>query len=149
MRKPIVLSDETLTVLTDNVKAVATEYPCNTSFIYQILSGVETDCFAKFLRMWAAAVRADADVSPWLNTLLAVKTRYEKQKPDKPVVECLTDKLTQDAELATKLIEANRDGQIDSREAERILPVIDKMRSTLDLLETHLQFRCDLKVVAK
>lgn len=147
MRTHYELSNESRKVISDHVKAIAHEYPCNDSYLYQILSGVETDCFAKFLRMYAAAVRAGADVSPWIDTLAAIRTRYQSKRPAKPLIECLTEKINSGAELATGFIEALRDGEIDAREAEHLQPGIDKLRSILDLLEKHIQHRREFKAV--
>jgi hypothetical protein len=147
MRHHYDLTDETRKVMSGNVSRIAEEANVSDKYIHGILAGTETDPFAPFEHYYAASVRVGAAVSHYDNKLAAIRARYEKAKPKKPVVECLTDQLNDGAQLATNLIEALHDGEIDMREAETIQPIIDKARSTLDLLETHLQFRRDLKVV--
>ena len=80
MRTVYELSDETRRVLADHVKDIATEMHCDASYLYQILSNVETDCYSKFLRLFAASVRAGADVSPWMDTLRATLLRNERSQ---------------------------------------------------------------------
>ena len=56
-RETYELSDETRKVLTDHVKPVADEMDKTPQYLHAILSGVETDIFAKFVPLYAAAVR--------------------------------------------------------------------------------------------
>jgi hypothetical protein len=148
MRHTHELTDETRKVMSGHVKLIALEADISDKHIYGILAGTNTDPFAPFEYYYAAEVRAGAPVCHYDNKLAAIRTRYEKQQPTKPVTACLTDQLNAGAELATGFIEALRDGKIDAHEAERLHPSIDKMRSILDLLETHIQFRRDLKAVS-
>ena len=147
MRHSYELTNETRKVLSGNIPRISEEANVSDKYLHGILAETVTDPFAPFEHYYAAAVRAGAPIAHWDAQLAAIRARYEKPAPKRPVVDCLMDKLGHDAELATELIEALRDGQIDAREAERIQPAIDKARSILDLLETHLQFRRELKAV--
>lgn len=77
------LTDETRKVLTDNVKIkdIAKEMHCDESYLYQILSQVETDCFAKIERIAAAVTRAGGDITPWISSLRAIRLRNERLQP--------------------------------------------------------------------
>lgn len=74
------ISDQTRAVLTDKVTAIASEMDVNPSYLYQLLSGVGTDCFAKFCRLYAAAVRAGADTRYWDERLLEIRERNERRE---------------------------------------------------------------------
>jgi hypothetical protein len=139
MRTVYTLSESTLAVLSHNVPAIAKEWDKNPSYLYQILSGVECDPLAKFLPLYAAAVRAGADVSPWDAALSEVRSRYALC--NKNPVQCLTDKIATNAETTSKLVTALKDGQIDEREARNIRKTIAKERASLDDLEAMLPNR--------
>lgn len=93
MRETYRLTSETRAVLTDNVTAIAAEMDVNTSYLYQILSSVESDPFAKFHRIYAASVRAGAPVYRWDDELQAIRERYASHN------------LNLDAELAESIKE--------------------------------------------
>jgi len=146
MREEYGLTPETDKVLTDNVKPISLEMIVSARWLYRILDESATDPFALFERLYAATVNANKDTSPWDNKLAAIRARQQKRTPAKPITECLTDSLHENADLATQFIEALRDGDIDTKEAEAIQPIIDKARATLELLETHLQFKRDVRM---
>jgi len=54
-RMTYTLSSQSRKILTDHVKDIAIEFDCNDSYLYQILSEVETDPFAKFVRLFKAS----------------------------------------------------------------------------------------------
>lgn len=147
MRHTYDLTDETRKVISGNITRTAEEMNVSDKYLYGILSGDKTDPFAPFEHAYAASVRAGNPVCHWDNKLAAIRTRYEKAVPLKTEIECLTEKINSDADTTSQLVDALKDGVIDSSEAERIQHAIDKERSTLDLLEIHLQFKRDLKVV--
>jgi hypothetical protein len=149
MRHQHELTDETRRVLSGNVQAIADEMHVSPQYLHAILAGSETDAFAKFEHQYAGAVRAGAPVCHWDHKLATIRARYEKQQPLKTAVQCLTEKITTDADTTSKLVDALQDGKIDGREAEKIQAAIDRERSTLDLLELHLQFKTELKAVGK
>lgn len=149
MRHIYELTDETRKVLSGNVRRVAEEMHVSDQYLHAIMANSETDVFAKFEHLYAAATRAGAPVCHWDHKLAAIHARYEKQQPSKTAIQCLTDKITTDAETTSRLVDALQDGVIDAREAESIQAAIDKERATLDLLETHLQFRVELKAVTR
>lgn len=111
MRYDYPLTDETLAVLTDNVADIAAEMDVNVSYLYQILSGSQNDCFAKFQRLYAAAVRAGAPVCRWDNKLAAIRARYEKRAPLKTEIECLAEKISRDADTTAKMVDALNGGR--------------------------------------
>jgi hypothetical protein len=147
MRHTFELTDETRKVLSGNVGRTAEEAHVSDKYLYGILAGTQTDPFAPFEHLYAAAVRAGNPVSLYDSKLAAIRARNEKPQPSKPIVQCLTEKLHEDTELATQLIEAMRDGEITADEAEQINPAIDRARSILDLLETHIQFKRNVRVM--
>ena len=75
-RKIHTLSDETINVVNGKASKVADEYDCTSQFIHAILSGTETDPFAKFVPFYSAAKRAGCDTSPWRNRLDAIDHKY-------------------------------------------------------------------------
>lgn len=135
MRVTYDLTDETRKVLTDNVKAIALEMDVNESYLYQILSSVECDSFAKYRRLYAACVRAGADVTPWDASLSAIKTRKCREMTE---TQCLVQKIERDADGTSRLVDALRDGQIDEREREAIRAALQRERDSLDVLEAFL-----------
>ena len=147
MRFTYALSDETRKVLTENVGRISEEMDVVDKYLYAILANDKTDPFAPFVRLYAAAVRSGAPVCYYDHKLAAIRARYEKSIPLKTEIDCLTDKINSDADTTSQLVDALKDGVIDAHEAERIQHAIDKERSTLDLLEVHLQFKISLKAV--
>lgn len=147
MRHRYELSNESRKVLTSHVGRVAEEMEVADKYLYAILAGDKTDPFAMFAHLYAAAVRAGAPVCHFDHKLEAIRARYEKSVPLKNVIQCLTEKICADADTNIQMIEALKDGQIDAREAENLQQAVDKERSTLELLEVHLQFKRDLKSV--
>lgn len=134
MRMHYDLTDETRKVLKDNVGEIAAEASVNDSYLYQVLSSVESDFFAKFDRFYGAAVRAGSDVTPWDVRL----QRHKTKQGEKTIHQCLTDKLESDADTACKLVDAIKDGDIDAREREQIERAIAKERDCLDRLEATM-----------
>lgn len=147
MRHTYDLTDETRKVISGNITRTAEEMNVSDKFLYGILSGDKTDPFAPFEHLYAACKRAGNPTCHYRNKLDAIDARYEKQVPLKTEVECLTEKIHSNAESSSQMVEALKDGIIDSHEAEKLQRAIDKERSILDLLEIHLQFKRDLKVV--
>jgi hypothetical protein len=147
MRHSYDLTDETRKVLTNRVNGIADEMDVSDKYLYAILSGDKTDPFGPFAHLYAGAARHGAPTELWRHKLDAIDARYTKQAPKKTEIECLTDKINANADTTSQLVEALSDGVIDSQEAERIQKAIDKERSTLDLLEAHLQFKVELKAV--
>lgn len=146
MRHDYDLTNETRQILSGNVIDTAAEMNVADKYLYAILAGTQTDPFAKFEHLYAASVRAGGRVGLWDNKLAAIRARYEKEPPCKSPIECLTEKISSDADTTSKLVDALKDGEIDAREAEKIQAAIDKERSTLDMLEIHLQFKRELRV---
>src|SRR6059058_2727525 len=99
MRHDYDLTNETRKVFSGNVPRIAEEANVSDKYIHGILAGSQTDPFAPFVHYYAASVRAGADIDRWDNKLATIRARYEKQMPKKPVIECLTDKLNEDADL--------------------------------------------------
>lgn len=132
MRTTYELSDQTREVLTDAVASIATEWDKNPSYLYQILSNVECDPFAKFRAMYAAAVRAGVDVTAWDANLVEIKARY---RVEKPLPEVLCDKMKGDTKTNTLLVDALKDGKVDEHERRPILRAVAVERNTLDYIE--------------
>lgn len=80
-RKTYELSAETIKVLNGQSTKVAEEFGCDPSYMHGILAKSETDPFAKFEWLYAAAVRAGCDVSHWLNRLDAIRAKYYRMEP--------------------------------------------------------------------
>lgn len=76
MRRTYSLSTETIKVINGNATKVAEEFGCEPSYIHQILGQSVTDPFAKFEWLFASAVKAGCDVSPYLNRLDAIQAKY-------------------------------------------------------------------------
>jgi hypothetical protein len=143
MRHDYELTDETRKTLSGNVQDIADEMHVSDKHLYGILAGTKTDPFAVFEHLYASTCRADRETCHWDNKLAAHRAR-RKSRPSKSLVECLTDKIHSDAEATAELVDGLRDGEIDSREAERIQLAIARQRQNLDLLETHLGLRREL-----
>lgn len=141
MRQTYRLSDETRAVLTDYVKPISEEMNKSDKYIYAFLSESQTDLFAKFLPLYAAAVRAGAPVCHWDNRLAGIRARYEKINPGKNPAECLTEKIHIHAETTARLVEALSDGKLDEREIKQLRLDIEKERKNLNLLEMILNFQ--------
>lgn len=75
-RKTYSLSTETIKVLNGSATKVAEEFGCDPGYIHQILGQTVTDPFAKMEWLFAAAVRAGCDVSPWMNRFDAILLKY-------------------------------------------------------------------------
>jgi hypothetical protein len=142
------LTDETRKVMSGNVPRIAEEAEVSDKYLHGILAGTETDPFAPFVHYYASSARAGAPICYWDNKLAAIRARYEKQIPNKSLIQCLTEKIESDADTSAKMVDALRDGFIDAGEADRIQAAINKERQTLDLLETHVQFKRELKAVS-
>lgn len=132
MREIYPLTNDTRAVLTDNVIAIANEMDVHTSYLYQILSNAACDPFAKFRRLYAAAVRAGVDVSPWDGTLASIRNKHSQKKSSS---ECLIDKIDSNADTTRSVVDALKDGVISPSEADRIHKAITKERNALDALE--------------
>lgn len=124
-------TQETRTVLTDNVKKIAEEMEVDPSHLHHLLAGDESDCFGKFRRLFAAAVRAGADVNPWLASLESIQNKHS----GKDLHRCIADNALFGADTTAELIAAIQDGEIDDREASRIRLAIQKHRSCLNELD--------------
>ena len=134
------LSDETVKVMARYQQEIADEADVKVQHINGILAGVSTDPFAPFEHYYAASVRAGAPICHYDQKLSAIRARYEKSAPNKSAFDCLADKITRNAEITTELVEALRDGQIDQREADRILNAVKADREVLDTIEVMMQF---------
>ena len=141
MRETYTTSDETRKVLTGHVKPIAFEMDKSDKYIYAILADTEPDRFAQFQSLYAAAVRAGAPVCHWDLWFEAVKAKYAKTVPLQTAIECLAEKITNDADTTAKMVDALKDGVIDQKEAIQIQKAIDKERQNLDLLEAHLHYK--------
>lgn len=136
MRETYSLSTETIKVLKGHESAIADEWNKSAQYVYAILAGTEPDRFARFLGLYAAAVRAGAPVCHWDDKFAAVRARYEKQHARRQTVaECLTEKIGRDAETTARLVDALRDGRVDEDEALRLHALIRLEREVLDELE--------------
>lgn len=149
MRQTYALSDETRLVLTDYVKPISFEMHKSDKYIYAILSNTEPDRFAQFKPLYAAAVRTGAPVCHWDNWFASMRARYEQVRSFKSEIECLTEKIKADADTTTRLVEALRDGFIDTREAVQIREAVERERRTLDLVEAMVNFKQVAPKVAK
>lgn len=137
MRETYPLSDETRQVLCNgtSVKEIASEMDVNDSYIYQILSSVECDSFAKFKRLYAACVRAGADVTHWDAALSAIKTRRDaKHSP----AQVLAEKIRHSADTEAKMLMVLEDGEIDADEVPMIRKAVSVEREKLDQIEAIL-----------
>jgi hypothetical protein len=134
MREQYTLSNETRAVLTDNVKAIASEMDVSTTYIYSFLSNDMTDPFAKFLRLYTACVKAGVDVTPWMASLSSIKA----QAVEMDIQDALAEKINCDASTTCKIVRASRDGEIDHREAELIRRDLEKERAILDVIDSNL-----------
>jgi len=131
MRMNYPLTQETRTVLTDNVKQIACEMDVDTSYLYQMLSSVECDSFARFKRLYDAVVRAGGDTSPWDAAFRETKARYRADHAGS----AFARHILASGETNAAVAEALDDGVIDERERRRILRKSAAERDALDALE--------------
>jgi hypothetical protein len=128
-------SEQTVRILSTDRELIATEMDLTRNTLDQIIAGNECDPFLKFKRMYAGAVRAGVDVTPWDVAFQEIKTRHANGQT---IHQSLSEKVMCDADTAAKIIEALKDGQIDRHEVRRIREAIQRERNTLDVLEAHL-----------
>lgn len=133
MRETYPLTDPTLEVLSGHVTEIASEWEKSTGYLYQILSSLEPDPFGKFRGIYAAAVRAGADVTPWDAALCEIKTRYARERRSDS--ECIADKIIRDADCTKQIVQALQDGKLDEKEQRSIRRAIQKERDSLDEIE--------------
>lgn len=122
MRETYRLTSETRAVLTDNVTAIAAEMDVNTSYLYQILSSVESDPFAKFHRIYAASVRAGAHVHHWDVELQTIRERYTDTTPAIEAPAKLTADISREF---AEFIEAELEGKSFERQISELMDVIN------------------------
>lgn len=138
------LSPQTRKVLTNHVKDIAIEFDCDPSHMYQILSDVEPDPFAKFRRLFKAAVRAEAPFELWMDELSGIIARYTKAPPKRSATECLIEHIQAGSELATKMVESFADGRIDDIEAAKLQAALRDAQAALDHTMLLVQYRGEI-----
>lgn len=133
-RETYQLTDETRAVLTDKVIPIASEMDVNESYLYQLLSGVGNDCFSKFRRLFSAAVRAGADVTPWMASLNAIQARHSVKLLEVCPSLTLAENIGLHARKTGEMVTALKDGHIDDRERTAILNAIQREKNSLETL---------------
>jgi hypothetical protein len=141
MRHEYELTDATRKTLTHNVPAIAEEMRVSDKYLYAILSGDKTDPFAPFEHLYDSTARAGQSRCHWRLRLDAIDAKHDKKNPSATPIDCLTQKITTDADTTQKLVAALKDGRISDAEAEAILQAVQKERGVLDLIETVIHFR--------
>ena len=81
MRHSYELQPETIKAINGCAQKIAEEMDVSDKHIYAILAGTETDPFAKFKVIYAAAVRAGCDVGHWLRSLEGIRAKYYRMEP--------------------------------------------------------------------
>jgi hypothetical protein len=132
------LSKETIAVFNGHSAAIAEEYDCDPSYISQILGKTATDPFSRFVPMFAAAVRAGCDVSPYLNRLEAIVAKYRNMGITRSPFACLADKISGDATTTKRIVASLEDGAISDKEIAQIQNAIRAERRVLNELEMGL-----------
>lgn len=80
MRHVYQLQSETIKVLKGREQSIADELNVTDRYIYAILAGSETDPFAKFIEIYAAAVRDGAPVRHWEERMEAIRAKHESRE---------------------------------------------------------------------
>jgi hypothetical protein len=135
------LTDATRKTIKDHVQAIAEEMDVSDKYLHGVLAGTETDSFARFLHMYKGTARAGVSRCHWRTAMDAVDAKYDRIAPTATPIDCLTQKITTDADTTQKLVAALKDGRISDAEAEAILQAVQKERGVLDLIETVIHFR--------
>jgi hypothetical protein len=125
MRHHYQLTSATRKTLTDNVKAFARALDNHVSRFYRILSNDETDPFAPFEAFYEGACAEGISTEHWDNALAAIRKKYDR--PHTPsLVDCATGLIESGSEVASVVVKAAIDGQIDEREAHDIIEAADR-----------------------
>lgn len=140
MRVIYSLTDQTRKVFAFGVAAIAEEMSVAAQYLHAVLSGTETDIFAKFERLYAACVRAGAPVCHWDNRLREIRAKYQPKDLARPV-ECLAEKIRTDALTTGRILEALKNGKIDDREVPGLLEAIEGERKVLEQIEEMIAYR--------
>lgn len=140
------LTDETRKTLANNCQRLAESANVSDKYMYGIMADTNTDPFAVFLSiLYRPAVKAGISTVHWDARLSEIRAAGRSSR--KSSVECLTEKIQRDADTTAKMVDALRDGRIDERERRAIQEAIERERQNLDLLETVLGCKAELKAV--
>ena len=124
------LTPETIKVMTGNAQQIAEEAGYRPSYAYAITEAKVTDPFSVFVHLYAAAVRAGCNITPWITRLKLIEEKYRPLQKNfcvqKEVAEFVT-KAGQaanchsvDEDLEKKLAEQQR-ATAESLDVERAL----------------------------
>ncbi len=130
------LSDETYQAIVGHETDIANEYGCCPSYIFNIKNRETKDPFPQFRKLFKATANGGGSVSFWLNDLKAIARRAEKAICKIKPLECLLQKIRDDAETTERLVVALKDGEISKRECHQILADVKQLRANLEAIET-------------
>lgn len=133
MRHQYPTSEQTIRTFAGNTEAIAKEADVDPAYLRQILNGQATDPFAPFFHYYKAAIRANVPTDEW--DIAQKKARTKQTKECTTIAACLLKKLETDTATSRKLVEALEDGEMDEREARKILRAVRAERKVLDELE--------------
>ena len=138
MRHEYPLSTYTIKTINGKATEVAEEAGVSKTTIYNILEQKDTDPFSKFeILLFAPAVRAGCDVSPWLNRLEAIVSKYRPLTTASPF-DCLARKIEANAASTKATVKSLEDGEVTDIEIGKIQTAIRAERKVLDELELGL-----------
>lgn len=133
MRHIYELTDQTRKVFNGHIARIAEEMNVLDKNLYAILAGTATDTFAKFEHLYAACVRAGADVTPYDARLSSIKSRYKALSPLTDT-ECLATKIERDTDATLAIMQALEDGHIDEREWTKIDEALERQEQAIGLV---------------
>jgi len=119
------LQPETIKTINGCAQKVAEELDVSDKYVYAILAGTQTDPFAKFKVLYAAAVRAGCDVSHWLRSLDAIRAKYYRMEP-----QCVEKETAKSVKEFNDVVIAS----IEGKPLETQLIEIDQAISQLEIL---------------
>lgn len=135
------LTDETKSVLTDNVKVLAREWHQTPRFINQILGEERGDPFAPFVEMFDAAVHGGLPVCFWINRLESSRLRYAPIVSLKEPIECLMEQVDASSGLIKDFSRFLSDGNLTLDEIKLLEARIDNLERTLEKTKVSLGFQ--------
>lgn len=133
------LTTETRKVLTNRAGDFAEELNKSDKYFYSILANTETDPFAKFLPLYAAASRLGLSCY-YRNKLEAIDARYAKGEAQE-LAECIREKISANTKVLDKFISAMSDGSLDLHEITALQPMVEAAMCAIEKLQVSLTFQ--------
>ena len=142
-RKIYTRSDETFKVLAGHESEIAKEMECDVSYINKVKNDREPDRYPPFREIFRAGCNTrTAPVEIWLNDLTGIYVRSRSIGICSSELSTkLLEKITDDAQALSALVESLKDGVLDERECHEVLAKLAKNTQTNDRIKTLILAR--------